>query len=115
MAEEIAPGSSGEASGKYLLLARVYAAQGRFAEALQEDRAAAAAMPDSATPLLQLATHAQSAGHFGDAVAALEQACPLPGVDRAGCERQLLRARELEKADEEAARQKAIDRLVEPR
>jgi tetratricopeptide (TPR) repeat protein len=115
LTEEIGPSSAGEAAWKYLLLARVYAAQGRFAEAMQEDRAAAAAMPEWPAPLLQLANHAINANHYADAVAALEQACPMPGHDAGACARLLTRARELEAADEAAARQRSLDRLVEPR
>ncbi|HYD42337.1 MAG TPA: O-antigen ligase family protein [Anaeromyxobacter sp.] len=62
------------------LVAGALAAQGRLPEALQHAEAAAAALPDSPAPLLQLAQLASQAGLHAEALAALERAAALPGA-----------------------------------
>jgi Flp pilus assembly protein TadD len=102
LAETMAARTAPEIASKRLFLARVFWAQGRMAEAIQEARSARDAVPNDAGPLLALASYCSQAGRYDEAIAAVERARSLPGARPGAYDSRLAELR--------TARQAQIDR-----
>jgi Flp pilus assembly protein TadD len=82
LAESMAARTPQEQALRHLLVAATLGAQGRLGEAIERARSAVTALPDSAWPLMALASYCQQGGRIDDAIAAVERASSLPGQRR---------------------------------
>ncbi len=79
IAEQMRASTPRELAARHLLVARALGGQGRWAEALEQAKSAAAARPEDASLHLTLATYCERAGRYDDAIAAVERAASLGG------------------------------------
>lgn len=77
LSEQMAARTPLELARRYSLAARALAGQGRLAEAIDQARSGAAALPDDPRPQLLVATFCEQAGRLDDAIAAVERAASL--------------------------------------
>ncbi len=82
LAESMAARTPQEQALRHLLVSATLGAQGRLGEAIERARSAVTALPDSAWPLMALASYCQQGGRIDDAIAAVERASSLPGQRR---------------------------------
>jgi Flp pilus assembly protein TadD len=109
LASQMAIRNPAEAAARDLLIARALAAQGRYSEAIERTRAAAAARPDWPAPLESLASLCRTAHRYGDAIAALEAARTLSPDRAASYERELATIRAEQTAQEEERRRLLLE------
>lgn len=107
VAESMPVRTGAELAHREQLVAGALAAQGRLLEALEHAHVAAAALPESPGPLLQVAHLASDAGLYAEAIAALERAAALPGA-ASGAYADRLAAIRAKLADQEARRRDAL-------
>ncbi|MBL0278450.1 MAG: O-antigen ligase family protein [Anaeromyxobacter sp.] len=83
IAEQMSARTPRELAARHQLVARALAGQGRVAEAIEQARSAAAALPDDPGALLAVASYCEQAGRLDDAIAAVERAATLGGAPEA--------------------------------
>lgn len=80
MAEQIVATAPAELAARSLLIGRTFAAQGRYADAIERAQSASAVTPENPDPLAVMAAWCEAAGRYDDGIAAMRRADAVAGA-----------------------------------